>query len=272
MKSKFVLFSLLTVVLFSCRSIPKDVTYFEDLTSQSQLEQAINYYEQETRIKDQDELRISVSAAVLDQEDVAQFNLPINSFLTAGETRISATGSLPTYRVDKEGYINFPVLGKVKLGGLTRSQAIALLTEQISQTIKNPIVDLQILSLRVTILGEVGSPGIISSSGERFTIFEAIGAAGEISIYGKRDNVRLIREANGKKEFAVLDLTKADIFSSPYYYLQQNDLIIVDANDTRKKDSKYGASDNYTLSVISTVMGVISLVLTSTITIISLKK
>jgi polysaccharide export outer membrane protein len=124
----------------------------------------------------------------------------------------------------------------------------------------------------VIILGEVNRPGPVNARNERLTILEAIGQAGDLTIFGQRENVLLIREIDGVKQFARLDLTKADIFSSPYYYLQQNDVVVVESNDTRKRASKFGASESYNLSVYSAILTTVTVLASTIVTIISLTK
>jgi polysaccharide export outer membrane protein len=177
---------------------------------------------------------------------------------------------LQTYNVDIDGYINYPVIGRIKLEGMKKSEATKYLADMISKYVENPIINLQIISFRVIVLGEVGRPGPVAARNERLTILEAIGQAGDLTIFGERENVLLIRENDGIKQFARLDLTKADIFSSPYYYLQQNDVVVVETNDTRKRASKFGASENYRLAIYSSVLSTFSLLATTLITIISL--
>jgi polysaccharide export outer membrane protein len=205
----------------------------------------------ESTIKSSDQLLITVSSPVLDQTQVAQFNLPINTFLTPGTTQISQSMAVQTYIVDKEGDIHFPVVGKIRLGGLKRSEAIALIAQKVSEHLPDPIINLQIISFKITVLGEVIKPGPILISDERVSIFDALGAAGDMTIHGDRKNVLLVRDNNGSQELHKLDLTQADILTSPYYYLQQNDVVYVEPNATRKKESKFGVGENYTLSILS---------------------
>jgi polysaccharide export outer membrane protein len=272
MKIRFLIFAVITVWLSSCQSTPKNIVYFQNLDEYLKQEGEDTYYKYEPTIKIGDQLLISVSAPVLNQELVAQFNLPPNSVLSDGTTSVSQTVNLQTYLVDIDGYIDYPILGKIKVIGQTKSELIKHLTGLISEYVESVIVNLQIISFQVIILGEVNRPGAISARNERLTILEAIGQAGDLTIFGKRENVLLIREIDGVKHFARLDLTKADIFSSPYYYLQQNDVIVVESNDTRKRASKFGASENYSLSVYSAILTTVTVLASTLVTIISLTK
>ncbi len=260
MKVKLALFIFSATLLFSCRSVPQDIAYFDDLNVTTLHGLSDDYFKYEPTIKNNDQLLISVSSPVLNQEQVAQFNLPMNTYLAPGETTIIQSAAIQTYTVDKEGYINFPVIGRFKIGDLTRSQAVENLVAEISQYLDDPIVNLQVISFKVTVLGEVLQPGTIKVSDERISIFEALGAAGDMTIYGNRKNVRIIRDNNGQKEAAVLDLTKSDIFTSPYYYLQQNDILYVEPNNTKKSQSTYGATDNYKLQIFSIVFSALAII------------
>ncbi len=275
MKIKIVFFFLSVIFLYSCKSIPQDITYFQDLTKdggQAQMLSNLNYIEYEPRIKNSDALMITVSSPDMNQELIAQFNLPTVSYLAPGEKVANQSTTVQTYIVDKNGDVNFPVIGKVKVGGLTLSDAVDTVTVRVEEYIKDPIVNMNILSFKVSVMGEVRNPGPIVVTNSRISILDAIGAAGDLTIFGNRKNVKLIRDNNGQLEYTYLDLTSKDLFSSPYFYLQQNDVIVVDPNDTRKRDSKFGQSEYYKLSVIGTVMGVVSLVSGTIITIISLNK
>ncbi|MDR0864702.1 MAG: polysaccharide biosynthesis/export family protein [Candidatus Symbiothrix sp.] len=254
MKLKFWLFSILTVFLLSCQSVPQDVAYFQDFDKYAQQGYANNYYKYEPTIKNNDQLLISISSPVLDQRQVAQFNLPMNTYLAPGETTVMQSSAIQTYTVDTEGYIHFPVIGKIKIAGLTKSQGIELLENEVSQYLPSPIVNLQIISFKVTVLGEVLKPGPVEVTDERVSILDAIGAVGDLTVYGDRKNVKLIRDNNGVKELHTFDLTKSDIFNSPYYYLQQNDVVYIEPNKTRKTDSTYSSSKSYELSTISVIL------------------
>jgi polysaccharide export outer membrane protein len=272
MKIKFLVFITISVLFLSCQSTPKNIAYFQNLDEYLKQESEDTYHKYEPTVKIGDQLLISVSAPVLNQELVAQFNLPPNSVLSGGTTSVSQTVNLQTYLVDINGYIDYPILGKIKVIGQTKSELIKHLTGLISEYVESAIVNLQIISFQVIILGEVNRPGPVYARNERLTILEAIGQAGDLTIFGKRENVLLIREIDGVKQFAQVDLTKADIFSSPYYYLQQNDVIVVESNDTRKRASKFGASENYSLSIYSAALSTISIIASTIVTIISLTK
>src|SRR5680860_76069 len=130
--------------------------------------------------------------------------------------------------VDKNGEINFPVLGKVKLGGLSKPQAMEEMTHRLSEYIKDPIVNIRFMNFRITVIGEVNEPSTFTVVTERINILEALGLAGDMTPFGKRENVLIIREKDGVRSAKRFNLNKKDILSSPYYYLQQNDIIYVE--------------------------------------------
>lgn len=242
----------------SCKSY-KDVSYFQDIDgiSQQQLsnDTIANY---QPRIMPDDMLGITVTG--LDPNAVAPFNLPAMSFLTPGEKEVSFVQNLQSYLVSPAGYINFPVLGQIKVGGLTKQECIHYMQDLISQYVKDPIVNIQFLNFKISVLGEVTRPGSFIMSNDRTSILDAIGYAGDLTIYGERGNVLLIRDNNGKKEFHRFDLSRSDLFASPYYYLQQNDVIYVEPNRPKQKNSRYSQQDSFNVSLFSAVVSTISVI------------
>jgi polysaccharide export outer membrane protein len=140
-----------------------------------------------------------------------------------------ASSNLGTYEVDKDGNIFFPVLGLLHIEGLTKEGISNLLDSKLKGTyLTSPYYVIRFQNLKFTVFGEVGSPGVYPLTRNNLNIFEALTYAGDLSVYGKRNNILVIRENNGKREFGRIDITKPDVFNSPYYYLQQNDMILVD--------------------------------------------
>lgn len=262
MEIKTIVVGLSLVLLTSCRT-SEQITYFQDIAqnrSGQLTEQDISY---ETKICPDNQLSIFVSS--IDPNSVAVFNLPLTSYLSPGETTVSATPTIQTYLVDANGYIEFPVLGKIKAAGKTRSELAEYLKVKISAYAKSPIVSIKIQNFKISILGEVKSPGTRTISNERISILDAIGMAGDLTLYGERTNVLIIRDNNGKKEYQRLDLTSSEIFTSPYYYLQQNDIIYVDPNKARISNAKYSQSAQFNISVASTIVSAISVIASLTI-------
>jgi polysaccharide export outer membrane protein len=163
----------------------------------------------------------------------------------------------PGYQVDDKGNIQFQGIGLLRVEGLTKRQLSDTLDSKLKEYLKNPYYTIRFLNYRFTMLGEVSRPGIFSIPGEKVNLLEALGLAGDLTFYGRRDNVLFIRQNNGKREFARLDLTKPEIMASPYFYLQQNDVVIVEAN---KK--KAVANDQITvrnISIASTVVATLAI-------------
>ncbi|WP_310993550.1 polysaccharide biosynthesis/export family protein [Aequorivita marina] len=235
---KIILAALLLQFVASCVS-PKEVVYFQNLPEElAQLDSVQNNF----KIKPNDILSITVTA--YDPSAVKPFNLVL-------ESKGGVLAQNQGYLTDVDGFINFPVLGRVKAAGLTRAELSEKLTEEISEYILDPIVTINILNFKVSILGAVNSPGVYSVQGERFTLTEAIGLAGDLSMYGKRDNILVLRESNGKKEYAYLDLRDAKIMESEYYHLQQNDLIYVEPNNKVVQTAGIVSDPRTILSIIS---------------------
>jgi polysaccharide export outer membrane protein len=157
---------------------------------------------------------------------------------TGGTTLpVGGTGSLPPgYQVDQNGNIVFQALGTMHVEGLTKAQLKDSLDSKLKQYLTNPYYSIRFLNYKFTVVGEVGHPGIINIPGETINMLEALAMAGDMTIYGRRDNILVIRDNNGKREWARLDITKPEIVSSPYYYLQQNDIIYVEATQRKLSD------------------------------------
>ena len=180
---------------------------------------------------------------------------------TPGTT--SATGPSPTapvYLVDEQGNIVFQEIGTLHVEGLTRSSLIDTLNAKIGSQFNHPYYNIRFLNYKFTMLGEVNRPGIFSIPGERISLFEAVGMAGDLTFYGRRDNVLVIREISGHREFARLDLTKPEVMSSPYYYLQANDMVIVE--QTRKKIAANDQTTVRTITIAATLISTFAILYT----------
>ena len=237
------LFSL--VVLLSCAS-KKKVVYLQDIDQTKSYDSSTLY---EPKLQPDDLLSIIVSAE--NPELTVPFNLP----QIQGNYEINNNqNGIKTYLVDNFGFIEFPVIGKLKLGGLTRTEATAKLVVAVGEYIKNPIMNLRILNFKVSIWGEVLKPSSFTLSSERITLLEAISMAGDLTIYGKRNNILIIREAEGKKTYNRVDITKSDFLNSPFYYLAQNDIVVVEPNKTRVNASVVGPNVTATISAISVLV------------------
>jgi len=255
----YVVFIAVTLVFVGCAS-QKEVAYFNGVDSQSaeSINKSFNKAH-EVRICSGDLLSITVTG--LDPLAVAPFNLPLVSYATPGSDLLYAAPTLQAYLVDINGNVNFPVIGIIKLAGLTKSQAISFLNDQLSPYLKSAIVTIQFMNYRITVLGEVARPGQYSINNERVTILDALGMAGDMTIYGKRNNVLITRENSGKLEFVRLSLNTDEVFKSPYFYLQQNDIIYVEPNTVK---SIAAQNISLYLSAVSTLVTTIAVIFSIT--------
>jgi len=167
---------------------------------------------------------------------------------------------IPTYTIDNEGMIDFPKLGKIKLAGKTRIEAIEFVKDEVGKYILNPGANINIRNFRVTVLGEVAKPGNFLIDNDRISILEALSLAGDLTINGVRQNVLVIREQNGKKNEYRVDLTKRESLNSPVYYLSQNDVIYVEPNGARIQSSKYTQNTSIFVSIASLIITIVAVV------------
>ena len=251
--------SCATFVLSSCVSYKK-VPYFQN-ADQTNLSASRGIHD--ARIMPKDVLSISVTTP--DREISSQFNqLVYNTLQTGGNRMInSGAGSMMPYTVGADGNINFPIIGKINVQGLTRRECedkIAGLVKPYLSNDINPVVVVEFQSYTITVLGEVARPGAFNVNSEKYSVLQALGAAGDMTIYGMRDNVLLIREdAKGEKTTHRLDLNDANVISSPYFYLQQNDVVYVQPNKAKAKNSDIGSSTSLWFSATSILISLTSL-------------
>jgi polysaccharide export outer membrane protein len=172
--------------------------------------------------------------------------------------------TMQLYLVDANGTIDFPVLGKLKVGGLTRSAVLQLFQEKIGAYIKNPIINLRIMNFKVSVQGEVVAPGTYTIDSERITLIEALSKARDLTIYGKRNNILIIREIDGVKSYNRVDITQADFINSPFYYLAQNDVVYVEPNKNRINAAAVGPNTGVIISVTSLLITIITLIISTT--------
>lgn len=252
---KITSFLLLLLLCFSCGS-KKDVVYYQNIDSIT-AQQNNNSYE--IKIQPDDLLLIIVSAE--DPEVAMPFNLTTISVANSAKLEVQAgQQTIQSYLVDRNGMIEFPILGKLDVGGLSRTEVLKLLKEKISLYIKNPIVNLRIMNFKISLQGEVNQPGTYPVSSERVTLVEALSMAKDLTIYGKRDNILVIREINGVKSYNRVDITKSDFINSPFYYLAQNDVIYVEPNKTRINSSAVGPNTSVIISAISILVSLAVLI------------
>ena len=251
---------LAVVCLPGCTSY-KSVPYMQDADVVSGVQETLPMYD--AKIMPKDLLTITVNAS--DPEAAAPFNLAVQSAVNvARSTSLIQQPVLQQYLVNNDGTIDFPVLGVLKIGGLTKGEAEDLIREKLGDYLKeSPIVTVRMTNYKISVLGEVQRPGVFTISNEKVNIFEALAMAGDLTIWGMRDNVKLIREdADGQRKIVNLDLTKADIIANPYYYLQQNDILYVTPNKTKAKNSDIGQSTSLWFSGTSILVSVINILAT----------
>jgi len=255
---KFIaLLALVAVVSSSCVT-QKRMTYLREVTAQSA--DSVNRHfvpSAEVTIKPGDAITIFVSA--LDQDAVAPYNVPTVSFNDPTSTQVKSTPMLLTYRVDENGDVEMPVLGKLHVEGLVRAEVELLVKTELERHVVNPMVQVNLVNAKVSVLGEVARPGTVNISNGRLTILEALAAVGDMTPYGRRDNLLISREVDGKMEFARIDMTSQDLLTSPYYYLQQNDVIYVSPNKVRAISS---ANLSLWLSTVSTLASAATVIVT----------
>lgn len=240
------LLGLITIWMITACASREKIVYF-----QGDLEMIEKQAEQYSpTIQPDDKLVITVSAR--DFEATKPFNQVNFYYQSQSEARIQS------YLVDEEGFIEYPVLGRIKLGGLNRSEAMSYMKTLLEEYIIDPGVTIQITNFKVTVLGEVTTPGSHILQNERITILEAIGLAGDLTINGVRENVLVIRETEGEKSFHRIDLTSNEVFNSPVYFLKQNDVVYVEPNKAQINSSTYSRNTSVIISIAGLIITVIS--------------
>lgn len=254
---KKILIPILTAALLfaSCAS-RENIAYYQNIDSTQIVNKKI-----ETKIHPDDLLMIIVSAE--NPGAVQQFNLTTN--LSVDPVNQAGGGQMQQqlYLVDDKGYIDFPILGKILVGNKTKEDIVEELQNKISREVKNPIVNLRIMNYKVTVQGEVKMPGTHRVNSERITLLEAISLSGDLTTYGKRDNILVLREENGEIKSHRIDLTKADFINSDFYYLKQNDVVYVEPNKVAVNSSAVGPNISIYLSAISLLLTTVAIILTN---------
>lgn len=213
----------------------------------------------DARIQPKDMLTITVSSE--EPEAAAPYNLTVATSQTTMLRSVTTQPTLQTYLVDNEGCIDFPSLGRLHIGGMTKTEAETMIKERLRPNFKtDPIVNVRMVNYKISVLGEVLRPSSYTISNEKVNVFEALALAGDLTIYGKRDGVKLIREdANGTKKIVPLNLNDANLIYSPYYYLQQNDVLYVEPNKAKSQNSDVGSMTSLFFSATSIMISVANL-------------
>lgn len=251
--------SLLIAVLLlaACQSY-KQVPYLQNSDDLKNMPQVQELYD--ARIMPKDLLTITVNAQ--NSETAAPYNLVVQSPFNTTTKSLTTQPALMSYLVDNNGDIDFPSLGKIHVGGLTKTQAEDMIHQRLRPFFEdnNFIVNVRMINYKISVLGEVARPNTYTISNEKVNVFEALALAGDLTIYGERNGVKLIREDNqGHKQVITLNLNDANIITSPYYYLQQNDVLYVVPNKAKAKNSDIGNSTTLWFSATSIMISLTSL-------------
>ncbi len=257
----YLLMPIVAMLMWSCGS-SKNVAYLQDesdgMFDEAYAAQTVAMYD--ARIMPKDLLTITVTAT--EPEAVRPFNLVMPSFSSSTSTTIAGQPQLLTYLVDNGGYVNFPVIGQIQLKGLTKNQAedkiMGLLMDYIKE---KPIVSVKFVNYKISVVGEVARPNTFTIVNEKVNIFEALAMAGDMTIWGRRDNVKIIREnAEGKKSIILMNLNDRNVIYGDNFYLQQNDVVYVEPNNVKAQNSSIGQATTLWLSGASILIGVAGLV------------
>lgn len=241
-KNSVLLSLLITLLFLSCAS-KKDVVYFQGISDFETIADK-NSFTPKFKVDD----LINIHVSTLDPEASVPFNL----FRGASEGGI--TPEQVDYLIDKDGEIDFPVIGKLKISGLSAEEVRGLLRQKLSPYLKNPIINIRLQNFTVTILGEVRRPGTYPVNGERSTILEALGMAGDLTVKGVRSNVMVIRDFDGTKVSTRIDLTSKAALSSPVFYLTQNDVVYVEPNQSAITSSSLDNRASIWVSIVSVLI------------------
>lgn len=259
MTEKILIALLALLALCGCstsKQAEPSLSYFPNLGQEGTLADDKSDYS--IHIEPDDELIISVTSAV--PEATAMFNVPNANPATRGTTETQGNGRLLTYVVDHEGNINFPVLGVLHVKDMTTSQVEKLIRDKVAEKVKDPYVRVQLTGYGVNVMGEVNAPRRVYIDKEKISLLEVLALAGDLTQYARRDNVLVIRTVDGKRTYHRLNLQDSSIFSSPYFYMQQDDVVYVEPNKIKIDNSKYNQFNAYKLSTVSTIVSMASVI------------
>lgn len=247
---------VVAMMLTSCSTPKPTMTVFKDLQANGQ--GTISTQPYRVTLRPQDELIITVTSLV--PSATAPYNLPLSNPATQTQLKMATTPHQQTYVIDHNGDIDMPVLGKVHVAGKTVDECKDMIAGLVAQDVTDPQVYVKLVNFTVNVVGEVTAPRRVDITGERFSILDALASAGSFTEYGDRTNVMVIREENGNISYNTLDLTKSDVISSPYYYLQQNDVVMVSPTSTRESNARYDTNNAYRTQIISTIVSAASVI------------
>lgn len=250
-----VLAALFAALLAGCASY-KDIVYFQDI-DERELKPLLTEYE--ATIKKDDRLTIVVSGS--DKTVTAPYNLTLTELTGTGGSSYNPEQSTLSYLVDSEGNIEFPILGKIHVEGMTRNELVQYLTTEIGKDVKDPIVYVNFKNFKITVLGEVRNPGTYTIDSEKISVLQALGRAGDLNLTAMREGILLIREVDGVQQHYTIDLRSSELLESPYFYMQQNDVLYIPPSPTRVAQGTAATGLwSSALSTISSAISVITLV------------
>lgn len=254
-------FALLVLAVLPACSSHKDIAYLQEQEGALRAAADSLY---DARIKPKDLLTITVNT--FDREASLPFNLMYPSNSPNGFSNSVGENIMQKYLVDNDGEIDFPVLGRIKVAGLTKKEVEAYLRGRLSVYLKEePLVNVRMVNYKISVIGEVAHPNTYTITNEKVNVLEALALAGDMTIYGKRKNVKLMREGeNGERNVYTIDLTDKNLIHSPYFYLQQNDVLYVEPNRTKMRNSRYSAMTGQVLTGTSVLVSVAGLIVTLT--------
>lgn len=248
----YIISAALILLASSCSSVKHDLSYFQDIKDSP--EGVLPTVPYTTTIEPESQLVILVNSQV--PEASAEFNLPYINPAVPGTTATTTQPQQQTYEVDNKGDIDFPRLGKIHVAGMTTYELKDYLTKRISEYVKDPNVTVSLQGYRIVIMGEVNKPQTIITSADRFSVLDALAQAGDLTEYAIRDNILILRRnADNQIEYHRINLHDSKITSSPYFWLKNNDVVLVSPNRIKEENSKYNQNNAYKLSVISTIAG-----------------
>ena len=260
MKVRNIFWCCALMLMFASCSSTKEVptlAYFQNLKdSDGTLPDNVSHYK--IKIQPDDELIITITST--SPEATAMYNLPLGNPSSKGNINASQAPRIQTHIVDRNGMIQLPVLGEIQAAGLSTKELEAVIKNRVSEQVNDPFVRVEMINFTVNVMGEVKAPQRMVVGKERFSVLDALAAAGDLTEYGKRDNVLVIRTENGKSTYHRLNLTDGSIYASPYFYLQQNDVVYVEPNDIKIDNSKYNQFSAFKLSQVSTIVSMASVI------------
>ena len=241
-----ILLSLL--LLISSCATRRDIVYFQDAA-----DYVPEKITQSFQVKIQTDDLLSITVNSKNPELALPFNLPTIAYQAGKADQLSSSQQMQSYQVNADGVIDFPILGTIQVLGLTRMELTDLVKKKLIDGgyMDDPVVSVKLMNYKVSVLGEVTRPGMIDVNSDRITVLEAISKAGDLTIYGKRGTVLVIREENGVREVAKLNLKSVELFKSPYFYLQQNDVVYVEPNKSKIGQSTYNSNLPLLISSLS---------------------